>query len=658
MALGEKRALKVFLCHASGDKPQVRTLYKHLVLEGVDAWLDQEKLLPGQNWKLEIPRAVQEADVVVVCLSNKSITKEGYIQKEIRFALDVADEKPEGAIFIIPARLEDCRVPEKLSRWQWVDLFNETGYVKLLSSLKLRAEIVGAVVSPSSYDDGDETERRLDQYYTEGLAAFYTEDWNKACQRFQLILSERPGDKNALEKFEEAERRRDLAKLYGQSAKAYQTGDWSTAIQSLGDLLKKSPDYKDAADLFKQAKRQKQLGDLYVEAKKLHAAKKWNAVLKVFEQMAVIDSSQPDPDGLLPSAQKEAAELKHLSDLNDLYSQSVREMDAGKWYEARKLLEQVHKTQTGFLETENLLTKIDDEISKIEKINERNNQINTLYEQAHGLIRSKNWRKVLEKVEEIRKLDERFEDKDGIAEKARLELDREEQEARRQDHLSAMYADSVRLLKDGKFQEALDKWNEVRVIDPKYPDRQQVQKTASKKLADINRRRKSRLGRLADKKVQIWGGSSLFLLVILAVAAFAIPIKSHVTTIEIPADMAGGVRYQIPFTGYYSFHYVDSAYSAYDLSGDLAGVNPWNTQTYCYQGKSPRWSNGSLDDTAVLFIFGSHDFINKEVAIASTRGAQEKIHLIKNEWITCVVGDSYYLDNSGEIILDVYYSVR
>src|SRR5688500_14927865 len=93
-----KRLLKVFLCHASGDKPAVRDLYRRLVGEGIDAWLDQEKLMPGQDWQLEIPRAVRESDVVVVCLSKKSVTKEGYIQKEIRFALDSAKEKPEGTI--------------------------------------------------------------------------------------------------------------------------------------------------------------------------------------------------------------------------------------------------------------------------------------------------------------------------------------------------------------------------------------------------------------------------------------------------------------------------------------------------------------------------------------------------------------------------------
>jgi outer membrane protein assembly factor BamD (BamD/ComL family) len=491
MTNDEKRTLKVFLCHASGDKPQVRNLYKRLSTEGVDAWLDQEKLLPGQDWRVEIPRAVQEADVVVVCLSNKSITKEGYIQKEIKFALDSADEKPDGTIFLIPARLEDCPVPEKLSRWQWVDLFEDNGYLKLLSSLKLRADKVGAVISPASYQEGDaETERRLDQYYTEGLAAFYTEDWDKACQRFQLILREKPNHKIAIEKLEEAERQRDLAKLYAQTTNAIQAQDWQAAIRSLEDLLKRTPDYKDSALLYKNAKKQKQLKELYAEAKKLHAAEKWQAVVKVFDQILSIESNHPDSDGLLPSAQKEVAELKRLSDLNELYAQAVREMDMGKWYEARALLEQVHKAQTGFLETERLLRKTEDEILKIEESNARVNQVNTLYEQAHGLLRAKNWRQALDKMNEIQKLDSQFEDKDGIVEKVKAELEREEQEAQKQNQLAAMYADAVRLLKEGKYQESLEKWDEVKAIDPKYPDRQWVQKNARKRLAVTDKSRK------------------------------------------------------------------------------------------------------------------------------------------------------------------------
>ncbi len=478
------RPLKVFLCHASGDKPPVRELYKRLVFEGVDAWLDQEKLLPGQDWRVEIPRAVEGADVVIVCLSQRSVTKEGYVQKEIKFALDIAEEKPDGTIFLIPARLEDCPVPERLTRWHWVDLYEENGYLKLLRSLKLRAEKVGAMVAQTPYEDEDkEREHKFDQYYTEGLAAFYTEDWDKACRRFQSILSEQPNHKHAAEKLKEAEHQRDLSKLYSQSLGEYQAEDWQAAIKSLEELLKKSVEYRDAAQLLKNSKKQKQIKELYAEAQRLHAAGKWQAVLKVFEQIVAIEPAHPDPDGILPSAQKEMAELKRIDDLNDLYSRAVREMDLGKWLEARGLLEQVHKTQTGFLETERLLKKVENEIIKIEDIDRRKNQVNTLYEQAHGLIRSKKWRKALDKLEEIRALDEQFIDRDGIFTKAKEELEHEDKETQRQNELAAKYAEAVRLLQEEKYQEALDKWQEVKAVDSKYPDRQWVQRTAKKRLA-------------------------------------------------------------------------------------------------------------------------------------------------------------------------------
>jgi Tol biopolymer transport system component/outer membrane protein assembly factor BamD (BamD/ComL family) len=450
----------------------------------VDAWLDQEKLLPGQDWRLEIPRAVREADVVVVCLSKKSITKEGYVQKEIKFALDIAEEKPEGTIFLIPARLEDCVVPERLSRWQWVDLYEENGFIRLLRSLKLRADAVGATIEPTSYVDSDkEREKRIKQLYTEGLAAYYTEDWDRACQRFQSILSEQPNHKNATEKLAEADRQRNLSKLYEQASEAVRSEDWGTAIQTLEELSKKSANYKDAAQLLRNARKQQQLGELYAEAKALHEAQKWEAVVRVFEQIGGIEPNYSDPDGLLPSAQKEVAELQRLAELNDLYSRGVEEMDAGHWQEARRLLETVHKSQTGFLETEKLLKKVENEIAREEQKRRQNDQVNTLYEQAHGLLRSKKWRNALEKMEEIRKLDEHFPDADGIADKARKELAREEQEAERQNKLAALYAEAVKLLKEEKYQQALDKWGEVRAVDPKYPDRQRVGRTARKELA-------------------------------------------------------------------------------------------------------------------------------------------------------------------------------
>lgn len=132
--------IQVFLCHSSKDKPTVRKLFHQIRLAGMKPWLDEINLLPGQDWEAEIKKAVRESDVVIVFLSQESVSKKGFVQKEIRFALDVADEQPDGTIYIIPARLEPCDVPERLHRWHWVDLFEDSGMEKLFAALRKRAK--------------------------------------------------------------------------------------------------------------------------------------------------------------------------------------------------------------------------------------------------------------------------------------------------------------------------------------------------------------------------------------------------------------------------------------------------------------------------------------------------------------------------------------
>jgi hypothetical protein len=138
------RPLKVFLCHASADKPTVRELAQRLFAEGwIDPWLDEKKLLPGQDWRLAIEEAVETSDIVMICLSNNSVSKEGYVQKELRYAREIAFEKPEETIFLIPLRLDECIVPRGLRFFQWADYFGkkkDETYHAILESLKLRYE--------------------------------------------------------------------------------------------------------------------------------------------------------------------------------------------------------------------------------------------------------------------------------------------------------------------------------------------------------------------------------------------------------------------------------------------------------------------------------------------------------------------------------------
>jgi hypothetical protein len=127
---------RVFLCHASEDKPRVRELYHRLKSAGYHPWLDKEDLLPGQDWEQEIRKIIRDPyNIVVVCLSCNSVTKRGVVQEEIEWALKVLAQTPEGTIYLIPARLEDCPVPNRLSKLQWVNLFEPEGFKRLKQAM-------------------------------------------------------------------------------------------------------------------------------------------------------------------------------------------------------------------------------------------------------------------------------------------------------------------------------------------------------------------------------------------------------------------------------------------------------------------------------------------------------------------------------------------
>jgi hypothetical protein len=169
------RPLRVFLCHSSNDKPTVRELYQKLRAEvWIEPWLDEEELYPGQDWNMEIEKAVEASDAIIVCLSKGSITKEGYVQRELKTVLDFADYKPEGTLYIIPVRLEECDPPRRLRAWQYADYFEgqrERAFQRLLVSLKRRADGLGLMVEELEREQIEKQAKREAKEKAERMAA-------------------------------------------------------------------------------------------------------------------------------------------------------------------------------------------------------------------------------------------------------------------------------------------------------------------------------------------------------------------------------------------------------------------------------------------------------------------------------------------------------
>ena len=115
---------RIFLAYAKEDAAKVRKLYAALQKAGFEPWMDEQKLLPGQNWPRASERAIELSDFFAGCFSRRSIAKRGHFQAELGYALQLAKRMPEEEIFFLPLRLDACEVPRSIARSvQYVDLF-------------------------------------------------------------------------------------------------------------------------------------------------------------------------------------------------------------------------------------------------------------------------------------------------------------------------------------------------------------------------------------------------------------------------------------------------------------------------------------------------------------------------------------------------------
>jgi hypothetical protein len=131
----EKDTPRVFISYAHEDEDVVFSVYDELCRQGLQPWIDKRDIGVGKDWDREIRQAMRKADFVVVFLSTKSVNKRGYVQREIRQALDLYKEIPEGQAFLMPVRLDKCEVPEGLGTVQHLDYTEQGAVSKFVNSI-------------------------------------------------------------------------------------------------------------------------------------------------------------------------------------------------------------------------------------------------------------------------------------------------------------------------------------------------------------------------------------------------------------------------------------------------------------------------------------------------------------------------------------------
>jgi len=116
---------KAFVSYSRADTEFVLRLCQDLRAAGASIWLDQLDIHPGEDWDEAIERGLFECGRMLAVLSPKSVASQNVLD-EIGYAL--SKKKP-----IIPVLHQDCEVPYRLNRIQYVDF--RTAYDEPLKHL-------------------------------------------------------------------------------------------------------------------------------------------------------------------------------------------------------------------------------------------------------------------------------------------------------------------------------------------------------------------------------------------------------------------------------------------------------------------------------------------------------------------------------------------
>lgn len=138
----------IFISYASPDRERVVVFHDYLKAQGFHVWMDFQQLKGGQNWHYEITRALNRATLILMFVSENSVDRRGYLQREIKISLDRAHERLVDDIYIVPVLLDEtAAIPEQLDDIQFINAGHPNVFDQIKDSITHQLERIGAETS-------------------------------------------------------------------------------------------------------------------------------------------------------------------------------------------------------------------------------------------------------------------------------------------------------------------------------------------------------------------------------------------------------------------------------------------------------------------------------------------------------------------------------
>ncbi|WP_082613706.1 TIR domain-containing protein [Bosea sp. Root483D1] len=144
----------IFISYASPDRARVDPFVDDLERANFNIWMDHRRLVAGQNWDAEIRRALGRSAVVILFMSENSVDRRGYAQREIKLALLKAEEKLTSDIYIIPVLLDELPAyPDSVAHLHMVRAWESNAAAKIDAAISEQLNQIGQHVRSVQVDN-------------------------------------------------------------------------------------------------------------------------------------------------------------------------------------------------------------------------------------------------------------------------------------------------------------------------------------------------------------------------------------------------------------------------------------------------------------------------------------------------------------------------
>ena len=142
----------VFISYVSQDSVHADRLQALLEQAGLGVWRDTASLWPGQDWRMQIRRAITNDTLIfLACFSAASLAQVKSRQnEELLLAIDEFARRDPELPWLIPVRFDDCPIPERwlgggrtLGSLEHTDLFGDQSESNARRLIQLIRQLLG-----------------------------------------------------------------------------------------------------------------------------------------------------------------------------------------------------------------------------------------------------------------------------------------------------------------------------------------------------------------------------------------------------------------------------------------------------------------------------------------------------------------------------------